>query len=275
MFSAARSTSNCWLDCNDLCPRPRDGAYLKRLKNGAEKLVERFSKWVVKVLRTEIGLLVPFFLTTALVLTFGFIADEVREGSTQSFDRLVMFAFRSSSDNFSSPVGPSWVQEMARDVTSLGSFAVLGLVLVAAVVYLVLARKRASAWLVLIAVVGGVALNSLLKIEFARPRPDLFLPAAKVFTASFPSGHAALSAVTYLTLAAMLGRTIHSRALRNYLLIVALILTLLIGVSRVYLGVHYPTDILAGWCIGSAWALGCWTIMTRLQQEGPIKLPSK
>ena len=238
-------------------------------------MVERFSKWVVKVLRTEIGLLVPFFLTTALVLTFGFIADEVREGSTQSFDRLVMFAFRSSSDNFSSPVGPSWVQEMARDVTSLGSFAVLGLVLVAAVVYLVLARKRASAWLVLIAVVGGVALNSLLKIEFARPRPDLFLPAAKVFTASFPSGHAALSAVTYLTLAAMLGRTIHSRALRNYLLIVALILTLLIGVSRVYLGVHYPTDILAGWCIGSAWALGCWTIMTRLQQEGPIKLPSK
>jgi len=120
---------------------------------------------------------------------------------------------------------------------------------------------------------GGMAINSLLKIQFARPRPDLFVPAAKVFTASFPSGHAALSAITYLTLAALLASMTDSRRLRYYLMALAVTLTFLIGLSRVYLGVHYPTDILAGWCIGSAWALMCWAVMTRLQQAGTVQPP--
>ena len=224
---------------------------------------------------TDMWPFVPLFVVVGLILVFGFLADEVTEGATLAFDNYVMFAFRSSADNFSSPIGPIWVQEMARDVTSLGSFAVLGLLLVAVVGYLFLARKRASALLVLAAVGGGVALNSLLKFEFARPRPDLFVPAAKVFTASFPSGHAALSAITYMTLAALLSRTIQSRLLRHYFVAVAIILTFLIGLSRVYLGVHYPTDVLAGWCVGSAWALACWTTMTRLQRRGVVEPPDK
>jgi len=126
---------------------------------------------------------------------------------------------------------------------------------------------------VLAAVLGGVTINSLLKIQFARPRPDLFVPAAKVFTASFPSGHAALSAITYMTLAALLARMTVSPRLRVYFVAVAITLTFMIGVSRVYLGVHYPTDVLAGWCIGSAWALICWAIMTRLQHRGRIEPP--
>jgi undecaprenyl-diphosphatase len=162
---------------------------------------------------------------------------------------------------------------MARDITSLGSVAVLGIVSVVVVAYLLLERSRAEALLVLVAVLGGVAINSLLKIQFARPRPDLFVPAAKVFTASFPSGHAALSAITYMTLAALLARTTVDQRLRYYFVAVAVALTFMIGVSRVYLGVHYPTDVLAGWCIGSAWALICWAIMTRLQQKGQIEPP--
>ena len=126
----------------------------------------------------------------------------------------------------------------------------------------------------LAAVLGGVAMNSLLKVGFARPRPDFVAPAAKVFTASFPSGHAALSAITYLTLAALLPRTTRSRRLRVYFVTIGITLTLLVGVSRVYLGVHYPTDVLAGWCIGSAWALGCWAIMTRLQRRGRVEPPA-
>jgi undecaprenyl-diphosphatase len=121
--------------------------------------------------------------------------------------------------------------------------------------------------------VGGIAINSIVKIQFARPRPDLFIPAAKVFTASFPSGHAAFSAITYMTLAALLARMTSSRRLRYYFVAVAIALTLMIGVSRIYLGVHYPTDVVAGWCIGSAWALICWAIMTRLQQEGRVEDP--
>lgn len=227
--------------------------------------MRRIINWIAEVWRAETWLLMPFFVVAALLLTFGFIADEVMEGATLKFDRYVMFAFRSTANNFSVPIGPPWVQEMARDVTALGSFSVLGLLLVAVTGYLLLIRKREQALLVLVAVLGGVVVNSLLKVAFGRPRQDLFAPAARVFTASFPSDHAALSAIAYMTLAAMLARTIASRAVRIYLISVAITLVVLVGASRVYLGVHYPTDILAGWCVGSAWALACWTIMTRLR----------
>lgn len=223
--------------------------------------------------RAEARLLASIFIVAALLLLFGFIADEVMEGSTTAFDRKVVLAFRSGPDESSGPIGPLWVREMARDVTSLGSFTVLGIVTFAAVVYLLFTGRRAAALLVLMAVVGGATINSLLKFQFERPRPDLFVPAAKVFTASFPSGHAALSAITYLTLAALLARMTDSRRLRSYYMTVAITLTCLIGASRVYLGVHYPTDVLAGWCIGSAWALMCWAVMTRLQHKHRIEPP--
>jgi undecaprenyl-diphosphatase len=223
--------------------------------------------------RAETWLLVSVFVVAALLLAFGFIADVVMGGSTTALDRYIVLLFRGGSDNLSGPVGPPWVREMARDVTSLGSIVVLGIVSLAVVAYLLLAGAHAAALLVLVAVPGGVAINSVLKIQYARPRPDLFVPAAKVFTASFPSGHAALSAITYLTLAALLARMTVSRRLRYYFMAVAIALTVMIGISRIYLGVHYPTDILAGWCIGSAWALLCWAIMTRLQHKGQIESP--
>jgi undecaprenyl-diphosphatase len=221
----------------------------------------------------ETWLLVSVFIVATLLLAFDFLADEVMEGSTAALDRTIILLFRSGSDNFSGPIGPPWVREMARDITSLGSVAVLGIVSFVVVGYLLLTRSRAEALLVLVAVLGGVTINSLLKIQFARPRPDLFVPAAKVFTASFPSGHAALSAITYMTLAALLTRTTVNPRLRYYFVAVAVAITFMIGVSRVYLGVHYPTDVLAGWCIGSAWALICWAIMTRLQHKGRIEPP--
>src|SRR5262245_11596476 len=122
----------------------------------------------------------------ALLLAFGFIAQEVAEGEPLWFDRAVTFALCQPADPLA---GPPWLQEAVRDITSLGGIVVLGTTLLAVAGYLFLDRKRAAAWLVLAAVLGGVALNTLLKFAFARPRPDLLAPAAQVFTASFPSGH--------------------------------------------------------------------------------------
>jgi undecaprenyl-diphosphatase len=204
---------------------------------------------------------------TFLLFVFGFIAQQVSGGETSAFDRRVILALRDPA-NPAIPLGPAWLQEAARDVTSLGSIVVLVIITVAAAGYLFLARRHIAAWLMLIAVFGGIALIELLKAAFVRPRPDFVFHAARVFTASFPSGHASLSAVTYLTIGVLLARAQSSSRISLYFIVLAASLTVLIGMSRLYLGVHYPTDVLGGWCIGTAWAIGCWTVAAQLQSRG-------
>ena len=205
-----------------------------------------------------------------LLFAFGLVAQNVVEGETSAFDQSIILAFREPG-NPSALIGPAWVQEAARDVTSLGSIIVLVIITLAVAGYLFLARKYAAAWLMLIAVFGGIALSDLLKFAFARPRPDLVSPAARVFTTSFPSGHATLSAITYLTIAALLAQSQSSAKIGRYFVVLAALLTILIGTSRIYLGVHYPTDVLGGWCIGAAWALGCWVLMTWFQHRDQVE----
>ena len=206
-----------------------------------------------------------YFLALAcLLFIFGMVAQTVVEGKSSAFDRTIILAFRDHG-NPPAPIGPAWIQEAARDLTSLGSIIVLVIITFGFAGYLFLARKQAAAWLMLIAVFGGIALSDLLKFAFARPRPDFVSPAARVFTASFPSGHATLSAITYLTIAALLAQSQPSPRIGVYFIVMAALLTILIGASRIYLGVHYPTDVLGGWCVGAAWALGCWVLMIWLQ----------
>ncbi len=218
---------------------------------------------IVRSWRAETWLLSSVLAIAGLLLVFGLIASEVMTGEPSAFDRSIILAFRNASDP-SIPIGPPQLQEVARDITALGSHMVIGFVAVAAVAYLLLARMPATAGLVLIAVAGGAALNSVLKLGFGRPRPELVAPAVRVYTASFPSGHAALSAIAYLTLGALLARANPTRAMRIYFISIGVLLTVSVGISRVYLGVHYPTDVLAGWCIGAAWALACWAVVTLL-----------
>jgi undecaprenyl-diphosphatase len=172
------------------------------------------------------------------------------------FDHAVLMLFRNPS-NIADPLGPPWLEESVRDVTSLGSFSLLGLITVLVAAELFIARMRATAWYLLGAVVGGAVISTVLKALFDRPRPDL-ASAARVFTASFPSGHATVSAVVFLTIGGLLAGASDRRSARLFYLTVAVLLTVAVGVSRIYLGVHYPTDVVAGWLIGSAWALLCW-----------------
>jgi undecaprenyl-diphosphatase len=219
------------------------------------------------------GSAVVLVLTIAgLLFIFGFIAQEVVKGKTLAFDREVMLALRSSADP-RVPIGPTWLPEAVRDVTSLGSIIVLVIITLAVVGYLFLAGRSAVARLMLIAVFGGIVLSDLLKFAFGRARPDVVSPLTRVFTTSFPSGHATLSAITYLTIGAILARSQPSPTISIYFMSLAAFLTALIGVSRIYLGVHYPTDVLAGWCIGAAWAMGCWAIMAYLQSVGQVESP--
>ena len=203
---------------------------------------------------------------------FGLIAlmDDVVEGSTRAFDTAILKVFRSST-NLAEPIGPLWLPDMVRDLTSLGSTAVLTLITVGAIGYLLIDRKSGAALFVLVAIGGGTMVSSILKIGVQRTRPDLVPALVHETSPSFPSGHAMLSTVTYLTIGVILARVQPSRRMKIYILTVAAVVALIVGVSRVYLGVHWPTDVLAGWCAGTAWALFCWLIALWLQRRGQIE----
>jgi undecaprenyl-diphosphatase len=195
-------------------------------------------------------------LLVLLLLGGGFLTllEQVREQSTQSFDEQVLRALRRADDP-AEPLGPRWLAEAARDVTALGSLTVLALVVLTVCGFLVFVRRWRTIALVLGATLGGLGVNSLLKNLVARPRPSVVPHLTWVLSESFPSGHAMLSAIVYLTLGALLAELVEKRWLKVYLLTVALGLTLLIGLTRVYLGVHYPTDVVGGWIAGLGWAL--------------------
>jgi undecaprenyl-diphosphatase len=209
-----------------------------------------------RLLSIERALLVSLLVIAAALFAFFRIASEMLEGDTMALDRAILVGLRAPADP-AIPIGPRWLPEAMTNLTALGSMTVLPLVTLALVFYLMLARRRRTALFLLLATSGGIVLGALLKLAFARPRPALVPHLVDVTSSSFPSGHAADSAIVYLTLAALLARSVPERGPRLYVIAVAILLTLSIGVSRVYLGVHWPSDVVAGWSIGAAWALAC------------------
>jgi undecaprenyl-diphosphatase len=220
--------------------------------------------------RHEFMVLLALLIVVAGTWGFVTLADVVLEGKTQSFDESVLRALRLPNDP-AKPIGPAWMAEVGRDVTALGGVAVLGLATLAVAGFLLLDRKFAAMGFVLAAVASGLAVSSLLKACFARPRPDVVPHLSLVYSSSFPSGHSMMSAIVYLTLGTLLARMAVRRPLKVYFLTLAVILTGLVGCSRVYMGVHYPTDVLAGWTAGLVWATLCWLVARKLQRRGMIE----
>jgi undecaprenyl-diphosphatase len=226
-----------------------------------------------RVAGTDLLALVAVVAALAGSWAFIEIADEVAEGETRSVDAWIVQSLRRPADP-AAPIGPRWLADDVRDVTALGGRAVLLLVTAAVVLYLWLARTYHAMWLVLGAAVGGQLLSAVLKAAFARPRPDVVPHLTPAAFSSFPSGHSMSAAAVYLTLGLLLARLTERTRLRVYVLSLAALVTLLVGVSRVYLGVHYPTDVLAGWAAGSAWAACCWLLAGFLQRRGAVEAPA-
>ncbi len=230
------------------------------------KIAEIWHSLKARVSIYEPAVVIAFLIASLAGFLFLQLTSEMLEGETRGFDEAVLRALRHPQD-LGSPIGPAWLTKALTDLTSLGGVTVLTLITFLAVIYLLLIRKRITALVVLISVLGGWLISNTLKLGVARPRPDLVPHLVEVSDLSFPSGHAMLSAVTYLTLGLLLSQMQSRRAARYYFAVVAILLTLTIGLSRVYLGVHYPTDVLGGWSAGSAWACLCWLVGRRVIPE--------
>jgi undecaprenyl-diphosphatase len=198
------------------------------------------------------------------------LARNAARGDYLEYENQILLAFRTTDDP-ARGIGPYWMPEMARDVTALGSAFVLTLVTVVIIALLIMRRRARTALLILVATLGGYGISSGLKELFARGRPDAVPHLTEEISMSFPSGHSMVGAAFYLTLGVLLAQTVAHRREKIYFVGVALFITFLIGVSRVYLGVHYPSDVVGGWAAGSAWALLCWATAWYLQQRGAIR----
>lgn len=227
-------------------------------------MVRRGLEWIGQY---EQSVLVALLVLVASTWLFIALADEVVSGDTGRFDEWSVRVLRNPEDP-ADPIGPRWLEEVGRDLTALGGMTFLALLTATVAGFLWLRGMYAAMGLVVIASLGGLLLSLGLKELFDRPRPDLVPHLSHVLTSSFPSGHSMMSTTVFLTLGTLLGRFVDELALKAYFLGIAIGLSILVGASRVYLGVHYPTDVLAGWAAGLAWALVCWLVARQLQHRG-------
>lgn len=193
------------------------------------------------------------------------IADEMGEGEIDALDTRLLLLLRNPADP-SDPIGPTWLEETALEITALGGYPLIVLTLAAVIGYLLMAKKFGPALYVFLSVSTGTLLSQALKRFYDRPRPDIVAHLDVIHTASFPSGHAMMSTVAYLTLATLIVRLVDDFRVRAYVMTVAIAVSVLVGVSRVYLGVHWPSDVVAGWALGGAWASFSWLVVSALRR---------
>ncbi|QDV05657.1 phosphatidylglycerophosphatase B [Planctomycetes bacterium Poly30] len=203
-------------------------------------------------------------------LVFYLIATGVGRGRSEGLDESILLWFRAAGD-LNDPIGPIWVEEAMRDVTALGGLTVSAMAIGLLFVMELFVGRRKAALYHFVAIAVGLALTFYLKDFFQRPRPELVPHEARVLTKSFPSGHAATAALTHLTMGAFIARDCVQRRSKVLAIAAALLLSVSVGISRVYLGVHWPTDIFAGWVLGASWAWAAWIIEGHLRRRGTLE----
>jgi len=200
-------------------------------------------------------------LAVAMVLLTGVIIGR----RPFAFDRAILLALRVPGDT-GTPIGPDWLRRAMVDLTALGGPTVL--VLVVALTFGLLATHRLwlTAWLTLAATATGATIVELVKLHVDRARPEIVPHLVEAAGYSFPSGHSTSSAIVYLTIAGLVTQITRGASARTYVLACAILLVTVIGISRVYLGVHWPSDVLAGWSFGTLWALAWWLLGARVRR---------
>ena len=198
-------------------------------------------------------------MVVGIVASAGFLllAEAVEGGMTQAFNVGVL--------RWLAAHRTPWLDEGMLEITTIGSGLPLILFVAIAVVFLWLTRHHWSVYFLLLGTLGGQVLNRLLKLHFARPRPAMVLWEQHVTTYSFPSGHAMSSFVAFGIIAYLVAHAVQTRALKRFVWITAGLLIVAVGLSRMYLGVHYPSDVLAGFLAGLAWVLVVAASMTALR----------
>ncbi len=206
-----------------------------------------------------------FVIGIAAIALLGLAAASLfADGGANSVDRALMLALRTPGA-LDDPIGPKWFEDVMRDMTGLGGIGVvIGSSLVFAG-YLALRRRWVDIGVLAASVVGAQGVSAVIKHWIERPRPDLVSHEAAIYSASFPSGHTLMATTVYLTFAMLIAADFPERRLRDYLLGVAWIVSFAVGASRIYLGVHWPSDVLAGWCIGALWMLAMRQFLPRLR----------
>ncbi len=205
--------------------------------------------WIVR----HRGPLAVTVIIAVLLSCFAVLASEVAERETDAFDRAVLLWLRQGGAD---PLGPPWLERAVLDLSALGSGAVATVLVIIAAGFFVLDARPRQAALLAACTLSTWAAIAVLKQLYGRPRPA-FGASELVLGLSFPSGHTMIATALYLTLGAIVGGSLQRRRLRYFVYAVAAVLAALVGVTRVYLGVHHPTDVLAGWTLGLAWALSC------------------
>jgi undecaprenyl-diphosphatase len=225
------------------------------------------------VLTPETEILLKVFACAICTWTFVKLAGKIRKGRTDEIDNQILRALR-KPENPDVPIGPKWLLEVARDITALGSGADLSVASVILIGFLCLNRRFRAAGYLIASTGSGLLMCRILKEFFVRSRPTVVTPLTHFDPESFPSGHSMGSALVYLTLGGVISRQVKGSIAKFYFLSVAFSITLLVGISRLYLGVHYPSDVLAGWAAGSLWSSACTEAARWLQRRGIVEPPA-
>ncbi|KHS46812.1 phosphatase PAP2 family protein [Novosphingobium subterraneum] len=183
---------------------------------------------------------------------FVLVASLVLSGHGSEIDSSGLLFWRRGADLV--PAGPQWLLEAVRDLTALGGVLLRNLILIGVLAALLFLRLKREAVLLTATVMGGWLVNSLVKIAVGRPRPMIVPHLTEAGGQSFPSGHSFNSAVIYIAIALAFAAMSPRRSIRWTLIISAIALSIAIAISRVWLGVHFPTDVAAGWLGGAGWA---------------------